>query len=141
VRYGTPANTPPTYINGAVSVRYGTPQNSPPTFVTGAVSASRGPVLTSLSPTSIARGTSVTLTIDGVALNGATRISFFRLANGNPASGITVSNINVNGAGTTLTATITVAGNVTTGNYIVVVTTADGSTVRSDVGTNIVQIN
>lgn len=160
VRYGTPPNTPPTYINGAVSVRYGTLPNTsptyihsavsvrygtlpnvPPTFVTGAVSASRGPVLTSLSPISIARGTSVTLTIDGVALNGATSISFFRVANGTPATGITVSNISVNGPGTTLTATITVASNVTTGSYVVVVNTANGSTVRNDVGTNIVQIN
>jgi len=51
VRYGTPANNPPAYINGAVSVQYGTPANTPPTFITGAVSASRGPVLSSLSPT------------------------------------------------------------------------------------------
>jgi YD repeat-containing protein len=141
VRYGTPANNSPSYINGAVSVRYGPPANSPPTFVTGAVSASRGPVLTSLRPGTISRGTSITLTIDGVALNGAPTINFFRLANGNPATGITVSNINVNAPGTTLTATITVASNVTTGSYVVVVTTASGSTVRNDVGTNIVQIN
>lgn len=141
VRYGTPPNNPLTYINGAVSVRYGTPPNSPPTFVTNAVSASRGPVLNSLTPGTIVRGTSITLTIDGVALNGATTISFFRLANGNPASGITFSNISVNGAGTTLAATITVASNVTTGSYVVVVTTASGSTVRNDVGTNLVQIN
>ena len=141
VRYGTPPNSPPTYLNGAVSVRYGTPPNSPPTFVTGAVSASRGPVLTSLSPGTIARGATVTLTIDGVTLNGASSISFFRLANGSPATGITVSNISVNGSGTTLTATITVAGNVTTGSYVVVVTTANVSTGRNDVGTNIVQIN
>ena len=141
VRYGTPPNSPPAYINGAVSVRYGTPANSPPAFVTNAVSASRGPVLNSLTPGTISRGTSITLTIDGVALSGATIISFFRLTNGNPASGITFSNVSVNGAGTTLTATITVASNATTGSYVVVVTTANGSTVRNDVGTNIVQIN
>jgi len=141
VRYGTPPNSPPAYINGAVSVRYGTPPNSPPTFVTNAVSASRGPVLNSLTPGTISRSTSVTLTIDGVALNGATTISFFLRASGNPASGITVSNITVNGAGTTLTATITVASNATTGSYVVVVATANGSTVRNDFGTNIVQIN
>jgi YD repeat-containing protein len=141
VRYGTPPNTQLTFINGAVSVRYGTPPNNPPTFVTGAVSASRGPVLTSLTPGTIGRSTSVTLTINGFALNGATAVNFFRLANGNPESGIAFSNININGTGTILTATITVAGNVTTGSYVVVVTTANGSTVRNDVGTNIVQIN
>jgi len=141
VRYGTPANSPPTFINGAVSVSYGTPANSPPTFVTAAVSASRGPVLDSLTPGTITRSTSVTLTIDGTSLNGASAISFFSQNNGSPASGITVSNISVNVAGTSLTATITVAGNAATGTYIVVVTTSSGSTVRNDVTTNRLQIN
>jgi len=141
VRYGTPPNSPPAFITGAVSVRYGTPANTPPTFIAGAVSASRGPVLSSLSPTTISRGTSVTLTISGVALDGATAVSFFNQNNSNPASGITISNINVNGQGTSLTCTITVAGNTAVGSYVVVVTTSAGSTVRNDTGTNVVQIN
>jgi len=140
VRYGTPANTPPTYINGAVSVRYGTPTNNSPTFVNGAVSASRGPVLTSLSPGTIARGANVSLTINGFALNGAS-LKFFNLANGNPENGITISNVNVNGAGTSLTANIAVASNVTVGSYMVVVTTPSGSTARNNAGSNVVQIN
>jgi YD repeat-containing protein len=141
VRYGTPPNTSATYINGAVSVRYGTPPNISPAFVGGAVSATRGPVLNSLAPSTISRGTGVTLTISGVALNGANAVSLFNQGNGNPASGITISNINVNGSGTSLTCTITVAGNVAVGGYIVVVTTSSGSTVRNDTGSNIVQIN
>lgn len=141
VRYGTPVNSPPTFTHDAVSVRYGTPTNSPPTFIGGVVSATRGPVLTSLSPASIARGASVSLTVAGVALNGASKISFFSRANGNPATGITISNITVNGDGTLLTGTITVASNTPVGGYIVVVTTSSGSTVRNDVASNIVQIN
>lgn len=160
VRYGTPVNSPPTFINNAVSVRYGTPVNSPPTFtqdsvsvrygtpandptihVAGAVSATRGPVVTSLTPANIARGTSTTLTITGVALNGAASMSFFNRANGTPASGITVSNITVNGQGTSVTATITIASNASIGNYVVVVTTPNGSTVRVDIGSNLLQIN
>jgi hypothetical protein len=141
VRYGTPPNNPPTYINGALSVRYGTPANNPPTEVNGAVSATRGPVLTSLSPGTIARGTSVTLTVTGVALNGASRISFIRLSNSGLEPGITVSNISVNAQGTSLTATVTVAGNVATGGYVLVVTTPAGSTVRNAAGSNVLQIN
>ena len=141
VRYGTPANSSPTYINGVVSVRYGTPPNNSPAFVTGAVSATRGPVLNSLAPATISRGTSVTLTISGVALNGANAISLFNQNNGSPGGGITISNISVNGSGTSLTCTITIAGNAAVGGYIVVVTTSSASTVRNDTGTNIVQIN
>jgi hypothetical protein len=98
-------------------------------------------VLSSLSPATISRGASVTLTISGFALDGASAVSFFSQSNGNPASGITISNISVNGAGTSLTCTITVAGNAAVGGYVVVVTTSSGSTVRNDTGTNIVQIN
>lgn len=141
VRYGTPSNSSPTYINGAVSVRYGTPTNSSPAFVTGALSATRGPVLNSLAPATVSRSTSVTLTISGVALDGASAVSFFNQSNGNPASGIAISNISVNSAGTSLTCTITVNSNATVGSYVVVVTTSSGSTVRSSVGTNTLQIN
>jgi YD repeat-containing protein len=141
VRYGTPSNAPPTYINGAASVRYGNPSNTSPAEVNGAVSASRGPVLTSLSPGAIAGGSSVTLTINGVTLNGADNIKVFNLANGSPENGITVSNINVNAQGTSLTVTIVVASNVATGRYVVVVTTPTGSTVRNDSGSNVLQIN
>jgi len=141
VRYGTPPNTPPSFINDAVSVRYGTPPNNPPAFVNDAVSVTRGPVLSSLAPATITRGTSTTLTIQGVALNGAGSISFFNRANGSPATGITISDITVNGAGTSLTATITVTSNASTGSQVVVVTTPLGSTLRNDAGTNLLQIN
>ena len=141
VRYGTPPNIPPTFVNDALSVRYGTPPNNPPTFSNDAVSVTRGPVLVSLAPATIARGTSTTLTIQGVALNGAGSISIFNRANGSPASGITISNITVNSDGASLTASITVASNTATGSYVVVVTTLLGSTVRNDAGSNLLQIN
>jgi YD repeat-containing protein len=141
VRYGTPANSPPAYVNGAVSVRYGTPANQPPTEITGAVSVSRGPVFTSLTLGTFARGTTVTLTVNGIALNGASSVSFYKLTNGVRESGITVSNIIVNSQGTSLSATIAVAGSVATGRYLVVISTPAGSTVRNDVGSNAIQIN
>jgi YD repeat-containing protein len=141
VRYGTPPNTPKTYVDGAASVRYGTTPANAPAFVNGNVSASRGPVLTSLNPVTMSRGSTLSLTVNGVALSGATVVKFFNLSNGNPENGITVSNLSVNGQGTSLTATITVAAGVAVGRYVVVVTTPAGSTVRNDAGTNTVQIN
>jgi len=141
VRYGTPPNIPPAFINDALSVRYGTPPNNPPTFSNDAVSVTRGPVLLSLAPASIARGATTTLTIQGLALNGAASVSVFNRANGTPASGITISNIIVNSDGTSLTATITVAGNASIGSYVVAVTTPLGSTLRNDAGSNLLQIN
>ena len=141
VRYGTPPNNPPIFINGAVSVRYGTPPNNPPAFVNGAVSVTRGPVLSSLTPGAVTRGTSATLTIAGVALYGTSSISFFNRATGGPASGITISNLTVNAEGTSLTATITVASTTTIGTYVVVVTTPSGSTLKIDAGSNLLQVN
>ncbi|HEU4768715.1 MAG TPA: IPT/TIG domain-containing protein, partial [Pyrinomonadaceae bacterium] len=141
VRYGMPPNSPPAFINGAVSVRYGTPQNNPPIFVNGAVSVTRGPVLSAVTPAAVTRGASTSLTIEGVALNGATSISFFNRVNGTLATGITISNIAVNNQGTSLTATITVAGDAPTGSYVVTVTTPAGSTLRNDVGSNLLQVN
>lgn len=160
VRYGTPANTPPAYIGGAVSVRYGTPANAPPTYVSGAasvrygapsdiepayvsgsVSAGRGPVLSSLSPASTARGSTFTLTVGGVGLGGASGVRFFNLSNGTPATNITATNINVNGQGTTLTATVTVPSDAAAGRYLVVVTTPAGSTARNAAGPNVLQVN
>jgi YD repeat-containing protein len=141
VRYGTPPNTPPAFVNDALSIRYGTPANNPPTFNNDAVSVTRGPVLSSLTPATIARGTSTTLTIQGTALNGAGSISFFNRTTSAPASGITISNIIVNSDGTSLTATITVASNASTGSHVVVVTTPLGSTLRNDAGSNLLQIN
>jgi YD repeat-containing protein len=141
VRYGAPPNNPPAFINDALSVRYGTPPNSPPTFTNDAVSVTRGPVLLSLAPAAITRSTSTTLTIQGVALNGAGSISVFNRATGSPASEITISNISVNSDGTSLTATITIAGNTSTGSYVVAITTPLGSTLRNDVGSNLLQVN
>lgn len=141
VRYGTPPNTPPAYVAGGLSVRYGTPPNSPPAEIRGAVSASRGPVLTSLTPGAVSRGAGVTLTFGGAGLTGATGVNFFNLSNGAHESGITVTNINVNAQGTSLTATVTATAGVTPGRYAVVITTPAGSTVRNDAGSNVLQVN
>ncbi|HVF57123.1 MAG TPA: IPT/TIG domain-containing protein [Pyrinomonadaceae bacterium] len=121
-----------------VSVRYGSgydmdAANSP------AVSAITGAYITSLTPASIKRGATVTLTINGTTLGGATALRFID-ENGSTSNGITASNISVNAEGTTLTATINVSTSAALGSRIVVVSTPNGDTVRIDLGTNKISI-
>jgi hypothetical protein len=140
VRYGTPLNNQPLYLNDGLSVRYGTPANISAIYSNDAVSVGSGPFLFSLSPGTIPKGTTTTLTANGTLLNGATGIECFRTTNGAVETGISFSNINVNISGTTLTATITVNSSVANGNYIIVIVTPAGATVRSITVENTIQV-
>lgn len=104
-----------------------------------AVSATKGPHILSTSPGSITRGTSVTLTVNGVGLSGATVIRFIT-AGGTNDTTITVSNIVVNGDGTSLTATLTVSGSSALGSRTVFIATPNGDTVTVDLGINRINI-
>ncbi len=143
VRYGTPSppTAIPSYVANGVSVRYGTP--SPPTVVPSQVyapvSVTRGPVITGVSPASMAKGASVTVTFSGSNLSGANLIRFAN-EDGTLESNISATGINVNGNGTSLTATVSVNANTTTGNRIVLVTTTAGVSLRVNTGTNMLQI-
>jgi hypothetical protein len=96
-------------------------------------------VLSSLSPGTIAKGATVTMTINGANLAGANNIRFIN-SNGQVEANISASNIVVNGGGTSLTATVAVNANTTNGRRIVLITTTNGSTLLSDVGSNIIEI-
>ena len=104
-----------------------------------AVSATKGPYIQSISPGSITRGTSVTLTVNGIGLSGATAIRFIT-AGGTNDTTITVSNIVVNGDGTSLTATVTVSGSSALGNRIVFISTPNGDTVTVDLEINKINV-
>ena len=106
---------------------------------TAAVSATNGPHIQSISPANITRGTSVTLTVNGIGFSGATTIRFIT-ASGTNDTTITVSNIVVNGDGTSLTATLTVSGSSALGNRVVFIATPNGDTVTVDLGINIINI-
>lgn len=140
VRYGASPNSADVYLQNGVSVRYGAESNSVTTNPSDAVSVGSGPFLTSLSPGTISRGSSVTLNVSGILLNNASSIVFFRVSNGTRETGITFSDINVNSQGTGLTATVTVSSGVTAGQYVAVVVTPSGATVRSRNNTNVIQV-
>jgi YD repeat-containing protein len=120
-----------------VAIQYGNSlgQNSAHAFV----SATRGPHVQSISPGNVTRGTSVTLTVNGVGLSGATAIRFITAGGANDAT-ITVSNIVVNADGTSLTATVTVSAGSALGSRIVFISTPNGDSVTVDLETNKINV-
>jgi YD repeat-containing protein len=100
-----------------------------------AVSATRGPEIQSISPGSVTRGTSVTLTVNGMGFTGATAIRFITAGGANDIT-ITASNIVVSADGTSLTATLTVTGSSPLGSRIVIISTPNGDTRTVDLGVN-----
>jgi YD repeat-containing protein len=129
--------TQSTALANQISIQYGNSQGEYP--AQALVSASRGPLIESLSPGSITRGTSITLTVNGIGLSGATAIRFIT-ATGTTDSTITVSNIVINGDGTSLTATVTVSGSSAVGSRIVFIATPNGDTVTVDLGNNKIDV-
>ena len=104
-----------------------------------AVSATAGPYIQSISPNSVTRGTSVSVTINGVGLTGATTLRLINASGANDTS-ITVSNVVVSGDGTSLTATLTIAGGAALGTRVMVIPTPNGDSIRIDVGTNTITV-
>lgn len=100
-----------------------------------AVSTTRGPEIQSINPGSVTRGTSVTLTVNGIGFTGATAIRFITAGGANDIT-ITASNIVVSADGTSLTATLTVTGSSALGSRIVIISTPNGDTRTVDLGVN-----
>ena len=78
------------------------------------------PTLASISPTSGLRGNSVTVTLTGTDLTGATAVNV-------SGSLVTVSGISVNGGGNRLTATFAISSTAVPGARTVSVTTPGGT--------------
>ncbi len=156
VRYGNPPEVA-AIMGASVSVRRGdsnalTATLTPPVSVrygdvagqssinAAAVSATTGPHVTSISPQSVARGATLTVTFTGVGLFGATNLRFISAATGGLDTSVVATNLSVSADGTTLTATITVAGGAALGNRIVVVATPNGDSMIFNTGTNVIQV-
>jgi hypothetical protein len=99
-----------------------------------------GPYIQSLSTASIARGATITLTINGVGLTGATALRFANATSGVINTTFTVSNISVSGDGTSLTATVTASSSATLGSHIIVVATPAGDSIGIDLGVNTINV-
>ena len=126
-----------TALTSPVSVQF---ENSPwQYFPLNAVSATPGPYIQSLSPSNITRGTTVTLTVNGVGLSGAAALRFITTG-GTTDTTITVSNIVVSGDGSSLTATVTVAAGAAVGSRTVFISTPNGDSLTVNLGVNIVNV-
>jgi YD repeat-containing protein len=103
------------------------------------VSVSTGPVITAIAPNQLARGGTISLTISGSNLDGATALRFIN-ANGTLDTTITVSNISVNAGGDRLTAMVTVSAGTALGQRVVMVEATAGTSPTASAGANVVQV-
>lgn len=121
-------------IVGQLSVAVG----SPATTFLGAPVVTVGiqPFITGLSPASAAVGTTnLTLTVFGSGLNGTNVVTFLR--NNVADSNITAVNPTVNGDGTQMTVTISIASGTATGSRVVRVTVPGGTSSAAGTGGNV----
>ena len=126
-----------TALTNPVSVQF---ENTPfQYFPLDAVSATPGPYIQSLTPGSITRGTTVTLTVNGVGLSGTTALRFINASGATDAS-IIVSNIVVSGDGSSLTATVTVPAGAALGSRTVFISTPNGDSITVNLGVNIINV-
>lgn len=130
-----------TYVAASqVSVQFGAPARGVNTLV----SAVKGIYISSIAPASVQRGASFTLTLNGRDFTGATAVQFLfppgTSGYGQNDANIAVSNIQVNGSGTQLTASVTVNGSAVVSGRMIVVKTATDSAPVADMGVNTIQI-
>jgi YVTN family beta-propeller protein len=96
-------------------------------------SAANAPVIQSVSPNSGKAGATITVTITGTKLTGVTDVKFVEVTgqgsgNGNKgANDFTVSGIQVNAAGTQLTATVKISSSADSGTRLVKVSSSNGT--------------
>jgi YD repeat-containing protein len=103
------------------------------------VSLTKGPVISAVSPGSIAQGSNGTVTLNGANFGGANGVRLFN-PDGSETFGVTASDINVSGNGSSLTVNLSVQSGASVGRKIIVVTTPTKHSVRSDVNVNAIQI-
>jgi len=103
------------------------------------VSVTKGPVINGIAPNQLARGGTISLTLSGRNLDGATALRFIN-PNGTLDTTVAVSNINVNAGGETLTATVKVSASAALGQRVVMVEAMAGTSPTASVGVNVIQI-
>lgn len=105
------------------------------------VSVTNSPLISSITPNTLARNSNNTITINGTNLVGTTTLVFINDSNGQIDTNITASNITVAGDGNSLTATINVTNTALTGNRVVVISGAlTGHSVTNNQTNNIITI-
>lgn len=105
------------------------------------VSVDTAPVITSITPNSLTRNTTTSVTIAGLNLTATSSLVFINDSNGQIDTNITISNITVAPDGNSLTVSITVSNGASTGNRVVVISQAStGHSTTSNNSTNIISI-
>ena len=128
-----------TAFTNPVSVRYGS-ESGQTTATSPFVAVTTGPYVSSISPHNLVRGTTVTVTFNGVNLGGATALRLINATTGVLDSSVTVTNLAASADGTSVTATLAIGTGAGLGNRIIVISTPSGDSMLVDVGTNIIQI-
>lgn len=126
-------------VSPEVLVGFGSSSTNQNQFFSRAVSATTGPVITAISPTSIARGTATAVTLTGANLQGTNSV-FFLTSSNSLAANITISNISASIDGSTVSFTATVGSSATTGTDVIYVAGSNGSSQAVSIGSNAVQI-
>lgn len=138
--YGAPpAIFPVNTVLGSASVAYGSaPSEAAQGSVISSASFANVPVIAAMTPSSAARGANFTLTITGVNLAGATDLRF--LGASAPDAAVTVTNVTAGGAGTTLTANVSILSTAAAGTRTVRVDHGAGNSTAGNTQVNIFTI-
>jgi YD repeat-containing protein len=134
-----PAIFPTNTVLHSASVSYGAvPSEAAQGSIISRASVANVPVITAMSPSSAARGSNFNITITGVNLTGATDLRF--LGASTPDAAITVTNVAANGAGTSLTANVSILSTATAGTRTVRVDNPIGNSTAGNTKVNIFTI-
>jgi YD repeat-containing protein len=125
-------------LSRAISIGKGEGLTNSTAFSSG-VTLTTGPIISSVSPDSVARGSTVNVTLGGANFAGATNVRLIN-ANGSVASDITAAIVNINGGGNSMTMTLTVSTGASEGRKVIVLTTPNGHSVLGDVTVNTIRI-
>ena len=139
VRRGVVISTSVPILSPLTSLRFGFAPGTAPLFLSRVISVTTGPAISSIVPGIIARGTAVTLTINGSNLTGASALRFIN-SSGAVDAAITASNLTANADATQLTATVAVSSGAAAGTRVVVVTAASGITPAVTAGSNTITV-
>ncbi|MFY9558418.1 MAG: RHS repeat domain-containing protein [Blastocatellia bacterium] len=139
VRRGSMITGPSIALTPMVSVRFGIAAGSAAAVFSRFVSVTTGPAVSSILPASLARSVTVTVTINGENLAGASALRFIT-ASGSIDTAIAASNVVANAEGTQVTAAVTVSSAAATGIRVIVVTASSGTTLAVQGGANTITI-
>jgi YD repeat-containing protein len=135
----TPVIFPSNTVLHSASVAYGSaPSEAAPGAIISSASAANVPIITAMTPSSATRGSNFDITITGRNLTGATDLRFLGVST--PDAAITVTNVAANGAGTTLTAHISILSTAVAGTRTVRIDNPIGNSTAGNTKVNIFTI-